>query len=298
MSITQYLNIKLGQKGFTLAEGMVTAALLGVVSLAMLQGLKEDAKTKQLMRQEDEIQAVMSEIDHLMKGSDSCLNTLQAASITKTSSGAIVSDIRNESGAVATYKVKSNGTTVSLGGISLSTPVQLQSTNLIISGVRASNFKKFFNIYSRDDSGSLAGIDTEYGVMEFQVIFTQTAQNRKVDVVRSINLTVASNTSGTITECVNPADLVALQLKEKVCGTIYDPASENYMIGSFRADTGVCDGITESIQYVGSKALCMELGGIIQTVPAPIHWRCTFRNPTSCDFGISGFKADGTPKCL
>tara|TARA_R110000868_G_scaffold164359_12_gene396909 strand:- start:9745 stop:10623 length:879 start_codon:yes stop_codon:yes gene_type:complete len=290
MYILKILNIKLGQRGFSLAEGMVTAALLGVVSLAMLQGLKEDSKTKQLMRQEDEIQAVMSRIDELMKDSDSCFSTLSVNGVTRDSlpSGPSMTRINDGSGAVATYTEKVNGATP----VPLNLPLNLQGGNLTISSARVASFKKFFEVSS---TGTAAAFDKEYGMMEMSVNFTQTAQKRTVTISRSINITVvASKSSGAIVECANPADLVALQMKQKVCGQAWDPTGNNIMLGSFDANTGECKNVREPVKHIGAKELCLELGG--KMVANGSSWRCTYQ-AANCVNGIQGWNPDGSVIC-
>tara|TARA_R110000868_G_scaffold313440_2_gene574425 strand:+ start:1416 stop:2306 length:891 start_codon:yes stop_codon:yes gene_type:complete len=294
MLTLKILNFKLGQKGFSLAEGMVTAGLLGVVSLAMLQGLKEDSKTKQLMRQEDEIQSVMATVGSLMGNSVACSATFAAAGNPDLSGTNNIGNLYNDGGVPATYTPPGDGATP----VTLSEGVAFQGGNLVISSITNTPIKRFFQVQSR---GPLGGADTKvYGMVELRVAFTQIAQKRTVTVPRSINVTVAVSDSGTFIECANPADIVALQLKEKMCAMTYSPTGENYVVGSFDASTGQCAGIAEGINYIGSKVICLETGGKVVPDPADpsntSKWVCSFKAP-SCITGIQGFDGFGNPIC-
>ncbi|MBH46737.1 MAG: hypothetical protein CME71_01050 [Halobacteriovorax sp.] len=290
MFILKIFNTRLGQRGFSLAEGMVTAGLLGVVSLAMLQGLKEDSKTKQMMRQEDEIQSIMATVDSLMKNTVACSATLAGASISNINTINEVLSVRGEGGAVATYTAPAQGSTP----VNLSKSASFQGGNLLIDKIEITPMKKFFEAQSRGE----AAFTKVYGTVELKVYFQQKAQKRDVTIPRSVNVSVAASASGSFIECANPADIVSLQLKEKVCAMTYDPSGMNYIVGSFGADDGECKGMKEGVSDIGSKVICLETGGKVIPHPSdPTKWGCSFKS-TTCPNGIQEFDANGSPVCV
>lgn len=295
--IRKFLKYSLNAQGFTLAEGMVTAALLGVVSLAMLQGLKEDSKTKAFARINDEVVTIMSSINNNIKDNVSCTASLLgvtpvAKSVPPTTNppGA-VADIKNGDGSILTSSVPQYiNKTIAVG--------QVVAPGLTISTIRAVNFSTYF-IMNDDlsDTTSLTPATFRYGSIELEVRFTQSiGQEVSIATERSILVNVKLNDAGSIQSCVNLADLTSLQLKKQICGAKV-PGEDGTLVtvGSFVAATGECKGLKESLKSISAQKICTELGGRLG--PGPEFECLPVGSGTTC---LNGFSEviNGAPKCL
>lgn len=302
----------MNQKGFTLAESVVTAGLLGVVSLAMLQGLKQDSSTKQLMRLEDEIQGAMKTVNALVKDSVACTTTFKDLSVPKTGTGVEISSLKNAGGATATFRVGSTGTAVALakGTIITGAGATAAESNLVLSDMRLQNFKEFFRV-SEDMGNSAATAEVTYGIAEFVLSFTRKTgggeSQRTATIKRSINLTFKTIANGgrtafEVESCANQSDITALQLKKRVCAQMVQVSGGSViMVGSYSAERGECLGIVESLQEVSTDLLCKELGGYLLLDSAePGKYKCAVipEGMPSCMNGFRKFGGDGRPECI
>lgn len=281
------------ERGFSLAEGMVAAGLLGIVSLAMLQGLKQDAKTKALARIEDDIQAIMATINNSIKDNAACTQTLAGLSIGSGLTN-YNGSIKRPNGADLTSPIN-NFTAVAL---------QASTTNevamgLKITSIQVGRFVRYFTLNENFES-TVTGDTRLYGAAELNVTFEQRANTDKhsdntavtTNTVRSILVNVKATTGGVLEECVNPADLTAIQLKKQVCAT--PGLRGTYLVGSFDPNTGNCTGVEESLRSIGAQTMCEELGGQIGA-----DGRCIpLGSSETCPNGIREFDSDGRAVCF
>lgn len=289
----------LNAKGFTLAEGMVTASLLGVVSLAMLQGIKEDSKTKAYARMNDDIQTIMNSINNSMKDTQACSASLGGITplAKSTPPTNTVTSIRANTG--------SSVLTSTLPGFSTATiqAGQTVGTGITIETIRAVNFANFFNVNADLNDNSGSGGTYRYGSIELEVRFkrssatdtgTSSTNNAKSITERTILVHVRV-LNGVINECANMADLTSLQLKQQICGTeVIDYTGNLVTVGSFIPSTGTCAGIQESLNAISAQKICTELGGVLD---ASGDCQPFGSQGSVCPNGFSGI-VDGVPGCL
>lgn len=295
--IRKFLNYSLNDQGFTLAEGMVTAGLLGVVSLAMLQGLKQDSKTKAFSRISDDIMIIMGSINNNIKDNVSCSASL--AGVTPVAKSVVPAP----TGAGAVANIKDGDSSILLGTIPQYTDKtiavgQLVGPGLTIATIRAVNFVTYFHM--NDDLSDIA-LTTDifkYGSIELEVRFTQSiGQEVAVTTERSILVNVRLNNAGAIDSCVNLADLTVLQLKQQICGVEVAGADGTTLVrvGSFVSATGECKNLKESLKSISAQKICTELGG---TLDPTNNYKCLpVGSQATCP---NGFREviNGTPKCL
>ncbi len=284
--------------GFTLAEGMVTAGLLGVVSLAMLQGIKEDSKTKAYSRINDDIQAIMGAVNNSMKDTVSCSEALEGVTpVAKSATPAnLVSGIYNQSGAVLRSPLEGYETVNLQAGNDVGPGFQLTT-------IRPVNFVKFFEIDENIAKSAAGGTRYDYGSVELELRFTKTTKLETganiFDVIeRSVLVNVSRPTAGgAINKCANLADLTALQLKQQVCGvTMKNYANVDVVVGSFNPEDGKCAGVQESIDAISAQKICVELGGVLHPVTGDCVPFAT-QGSVNCPYGFSGI-VNGVPGCL
>ena len=72
-------------RGFSLAEIMVSVGLLGVISLGVMQVMKESSKLKKTSSQNVNVDAVVTKIQNLIRNPDVCKSTLFNLDPTDTS---------------------------------------------------------------------------------------------------------------------------------------------------------------------------------------------------------------------
>lgn len=292
----------LNAKGFTLAEGMVTAGLLGVVSLAMLQGIKEDSKTKAYARMNDDIQTIMNSINNSMKDTTACSASLGGvAPVLKSTVPVVstVSSIRANSGSSILRSNLPNFITATIQ------PGQVVGPGIAIESIRAVNFANFFNINADLSDNNGTGSAYRYGSVELEVRFRRTTGT---DTVTSSTVNAKSITERTIlvhvrvqgsaiSSCANMADLTSLQLKQQICGTsVTDYAGNQVRIGSFDPSNGTCSGIQQSLNSVGAQKICTELGGVLNGATGNCVPFGT-QGSVDCPNGFSGI-VNGVPGCL
>lgn len=294
-------NILNNNKGFTLAEGMVTAGLLGVVSLAMLQGIKEDSKTKAYARINDDIQTIMNSINNSMKDTDACSASLTGvAPVPKSSSTQnTVASIRDNSGSSIL-----RSTLPGFGAATIQSG-QAVGPGLAIAGIRVVNFANFFNVNTDlADNTSDTFSTYRYGSVELEVQFRRTTgtdrETSSFDNAKSITertILVHVRVQGTtISSCANMADLTSLQLKQQICGTrVVDYAGNQVIVGSFNPTDGTCAGIKESLNAIGSQKICTELGGVLDAAGDCVPFGS--QGGVVCPNGFKGI-VNGVPGCF
>lgn len=289
-------------KGFTLAEGMVTASLLGIVSLAMLQGLKEDSKTKAYARINDDIQTIMGAINNSMKDTTSCsasLNSVipQAKATAPSASGII---LYNSSGAFLKSPLPGYETINLQEGQAVGPGIELAT-------IRVVNFAKFFSIDEQMANSSVTGATSyDYGSVELEVRFTKTTKLEAGAIGDSIfdtiersvlvNINRPSTAGSGINACANLADLTALQLKQQVCGVRVRNFEGSFVdVGSFDPSDGSCKGVQESINWISAQKICIEAGGGLDATGNCIPFGAQ-GGTINCANGFSGIE-NGVPKC-
>lgn len=303
---------KYKQSGFTLAEGMVTAGLLGIVSLAMLQGLKQDTSTKQLIRLEDEIHGVMKTINSSMKDTASCTNTFGEGSPNgalqiSSTSDVEIDNLYDGAGDNLWYRLPSTGTNLSIKTGMVLSGVSGDS-NLYIERMAIQNFKEFFRFEENFGQGGGAGVaEAIYGMGEFVVTFMRTAgvgdNARRVSISRSINLTLKGVESGgqiRIVGCANQSDITTLQLKQRVCAQMVRVGGGGeVMVGSYNPQTGACGGIIQGLNETATDLICAEMGGYL-TPDGTGKFKCAVFPPgiPNCFGGFRTFGNDGRPSCI
>lgn len=289
----------LNSKGFTLAEGMVTAGLLGVVSLAMLQGIKEDSKTKAYARINDEVQTIMSAINNSVKDTTACSASLTGV-VPVSKSATPTNTVANIKSALAVVlKSPLPGFT----GVNIQAGAAV-GPGITLSSIRVVNFVNFFSV-DESISGNSGPVTSsyDYGSVELEVRFNKTTKletgaNVFDTIERSVlvNVKRLSTGGGAISDCTNLADLTSLQLKQQICGVeVENFRGQKVMVGSFVPSDSSCRGIQESINWISAQKICVELGGALNASGTCMPFGS--QTSTSCPNGFGGI-VNGVPGCL
>ena len=154
----------------------------------MLQGIKEDSKTKAYSRMNDDIQTIMNSINNSMKDTQACSASLAGiAPVAKSTAPTnTVTSIKANSGASDLRSTLPGfGTATIAAG-------QAVGTGITVESIRAVNFANFFNVNADLNDNTASGGTYRYGSIELEVRFKRSSATDAV--------TSSTNNAKSITE--------------------------------------------------------------------------------------------------
>lgn len=208
----------LDKKGFSLAEVMVAAGILGIVSLGVLQLTKNQTKVQKRAETSFEINTISSLISQTLLNSAACSETLVVG--TNIADGVSIDEIKNRKGNTLYNKVNRYGKN------------QVRINSIVIEGV---------TVVDNFGEAKL--------VVEFEKLSKILKGNKFIK--KEFPLKVELDNSDNLIKCFSSTENAVVTAKEEACNSLngnYDVATDNCNLSTYVATDPPSDNKAVSTQ--------------------------------------------------
>ncbi len=276
--------------GFSLSEAIVVGSILGIVSIAVINTVKERHKTKAASRYYDIINQTVSTVkNHLVdyKKSKTFLNSIKKNEVSSPLGKSVLGIVVGPSNNFLQVAVSNMGGKVSKKDIktAISSSDHLIKDKLYISEIKLLYKRKFQGI---EDSGGLS--KEEHGLVFVEISFRLKTSNVYKVIKRQTSVNVVYNSLNKISRTLTPGERLAKVFEDEICSTKHG----GEVVGTYKK--GECRGYQKLAGKAVTNKSCKELGG---TLTSSGECRHDFFEPgvTECQHGIAGFNTKGNAIC-
>ena len=217
-------------KGFSLAEVMVAAGLIGGLSLALLQMTKTQGEVQKRSEVSFEITSMSSAIAQNLLNSDACTATFVAGTV--VADGLIIPDIKNRRGDI----LYNTGTVYGNNQLQIN---QITLTNLVL-GVGAG--------------------PNQYGEVNLDITFEKLSRLIKGNkiITKSFPVKLEVDGAGGLVKCYSATENAIATAKDQSCssiGGVFNPATDNCNLSSHNVASPLSNSDAVSTQSLNDYVI-------------------------------------------